>query len=58
MHGRALAENATEAQRQAYEESHVTNPETGQTVHKSAALAHLQKQLLDATPGVGRNKML
>ena len=53
---RALSAGATEAQRQAYVASHVTNTETGQTVHKSAALTHRQKQMLDATPGAGRDR--
>ena len=56
VRARALSADATEAQRRAYEASHVTNPETEQTVHKSAAISHQQKQMLDATPGAGRNR--
>ena len=51
-----LSAEATEKQREAYEATHITNPETLQTVHKAAALSHVQKLLRDATPGAGRNR--
>ena len=47
---------ATEAQRRAYEASHIENPTTGQSVHIAAAIAHLQKIAKDATPGAGRTR--
>lgn len=34
----------------------IKKPETGEMVHKSAALAFLQRQALDATPGAGRGR--
>jgi len=53
IRARPLGRDASTAQRKAYEHAHVTNLETGQCVHKAAALAHVQKQARDATPGAG-----
>ena len=36
--------------------SHVTNGDTGQSVHKAAALAHVQKVARDAKPGAGHTQ--
>ena len=58
VHARPLKSGASEAQRLAYERSHVTNPDTQQVVHKRAALSHRQKQLLDSTPGAGRGRYI
>ena len=54
IHPRPQKAGGSGAQRMAYNDSHVTNPATGQTVHKRAALSHTQKQMVDATPGQGR----
>ena len=53
---RPLPANASEAQRKAYNRSHVFNPATGQTVHKQAAMAHIQAQMVDAKPGAGHTQ--
>ena len=39
-----------------YDQSHVTNPETGQVVHKKSLLAHMQRQAEDSKPGAGRTR--
>jgi hypothetical protein len=54
--GAQLKQGASAAQRRAYEATRIENPETGQMVHKSAALAFVQRQALDATPGAGRGR--
>ena len=54
LHTKLLKPGASAAQRDAYESSHVTNPETGQSVHKRAAVAFMQKQAKDAKPGAAR----
>ena len=56
VHARALKPGASLAQLRAYEKSHVTNPATGQVVHKASSITHLQKQKVDATPGAGRGR--
>ena len=56
VHSKAQKPGATAAQRAAYEASHVENEETGQIVHKRAALAFWQKQLKDAKPGAGHQQ--
>jgi hypothetical protein len=53
IRARALRPDATAAQRRAYDATRVTSDETGQRVHKAAALAHWQKQVRDAKPGAG-----
>ena len=55
-HSKALKHDATGAQRAAYDVSHVENEETGQFVHKRAALAFYQKQAKDAKPGAGHQQ--
>ena len=56
IHSKSLKPGSSTAQREAYERSHVTNPETGQVVHKRAALAFRQKQAKDAKPGAGHTQ--
>ena len=51
-----LAATGTAKQIARYERCHITNPETGQVMHKASALAHLQKQVRDAKPGAGRDR--
>ena len=53
-----LQETATAKQLARYERSHVTNPDTGQVVHKASVLAHMQKQSVDAKPGAGRDRYI
>ena len=55
---KALKPNASARQRQAYEATHVTNPSTGQVVHKQAALALAQNTASDTTPGAGRTRYI
>ena len=56
IHSKPLKPGASEAQRKAYEATHVTNEATGQTCHKRAVAAHLQKVAVDAKPGAGRTR--
>ena len=56
IRSKPMSAAATEAQRRAYEASHIENPTTGQSVHIAAAIAHLQKIAKDATPGAGRTR--
>ena len=56
LHSKALKLGASAAQRAAYEAAHVENDETGQSVHKRAAVAFFQKQAKDAKPGAGHQQ--
>ena len=56
IHTKPLKPGASTAQREEYERSHVTNPETGQVVHKRSAAAFYQKQAKDAKPGAGHTQ--
>ena len=56
VHSKQLRPGASRVQREAYDRSHVTNPETGQVVHKRAAAAFWQKQAKDAKPGAGHTQ--
>ena len=56
IHSKPLKPGSSAAQREAYEHPHVTNLETGQVVHKRAALAFRQKQAKDAKPGAGHTQ--
>ena len=51
-----LPASASAAQRAEWEYTHVLNPETGQYVHKKAALAFEQSAYADRTPGAGRER--
>ena len=54
--GAHLKEGASTAQRKAFEATRIKHPETGELVHKSAALAFAQRLAVDGTPGAGRGR--
>ena len=54
--GAKLKEGASGREKRAFEKACVVNPDTGEMVYRSAAVAFLQKQAVDATPGAGRSR--